>query len=822
MTRPGAASWPTSSTPTSSRPSSTPTGRCWSSPAPARARRGCSPTASPTSSTTQGVSPFEILAITFTNKAADEMKHRVGALVGPVAEKMWVSTFHSACVRILRRDASRLGYPSSFTIYDQADAAAPHRLRASATSASTPSGSRPRSVHATISAAKNDARRRRRVRRPGRGRSSSARSPTSTASTRRRLRKAGAMDFDDLLTVDRRAVPRRSPDVLAHYQQRFKHVLVDEYQDTNRGPERARPPARRASTATSASSATATSACRPARSCRRRRARADRARSRSATRCSAPRRLGRRGPATVTAREGGPLHAARSYEVDGRRRELRGHAAPHRPGSARAARPASWLVYLMHRADRGYRIGLTKSVRSNEPGEPRHRASRPHEPGARRRSCGSCGSATRRAEAAYWEAWFAAEYGLPTALLPRRRPRRWRWTRTGSQRLYDELDTETAAKALMDDLDLHPDFPHHRAAERRTAPDAEPHDVRRPPTAAVGYHRVQWSLEPRRRRRAARARPGCRVRPGKRRQLRFETVAARTTREAVDAGQCDRRRRRPRDPPAGDASTGTVYDFTPLCAPAPRHDGARRGATGGSSRRVVDDGRGRATTTGPVYDLEVDRTHTYVADGVLVHNSIYRFRGADIRNILEFEEAFPDATRDRARAELPVDPDDPRRRQRGHRQQPRPQAEGAVDRARAAASCIVRYHADDESDEAQWVGPRDRRPPRRRRPPVGRRAPSSTGPTPRAGSSRSACMRVGIPYKVVGGTRFYDRREIKDALAYLQGGRQPGRRVSREAGRSTCPSGASATPPSAGSTPGPPPTASPFIEALRAAPTRRA
>src|SRR3954451_15580647 len=69
-----------------------------------------------------GASPFSILAITFTNKAADEMKNRVGALVGPVAEKMWVSTFHSACVRILRRDATRLGYRSSFTIYDQSDA----------------------------------------------------------------------------------------------------------------------------------------------------------------------------------------------------------------------------------------------------------------------------------------------------------------------------------------------------------------------------------------------------------------------------------------------------------------------------------------------------------------------------------------------------------------------------------------------------------------------------------------------------------------------------------------------------------------------------
>src|SRR5919109_4163440 len=69
----------------------------------------------------QRVSPFALLAITFTNKAAGEMKERVGALVGPVAHRMWVSTFHSACARILRREASHLGIRSSFSIYDQSD-----------------------------------------------------------------------------------------------------------------------------------------------------------------------------------------------------------------------------------------------------------------------------------------------------------------------------------------------------------------------------------------------------------------------------------------------------------------------------------------------------------------------------------------------------------------------------------------------------------------------------------------------------------------------------------------------------------------------------
>ena len=178
----------------------------------------------------EGVSPFEILAITFTNKAAGEMKERVAALVGPVAEKMWVSTFHAACVRILRRDAGRLGFPSSFTIYDQSDA---DRLTSYVIRdlGLDPKKFPPKSVHASISAAKNDGL-----------------DPVSYAARagsifdrkiaevfveyQARLLKAGAMDFDDLLNNTVRLF-REHPDVLETYQRRFRHVLVDEYQDTN-------------------------------------------------------------------------------------------------------------------------------------------------------------------------------------------------------------------------------------------------------------------------------------------------------------------------------------------------------------------------------------------------------------------------------------------------------------------------------------------------------------------------------------------------------------------------------------------------------------
>ena len=178
-----------------------------------------------------GVSPFEILAITFTNKAAGEMKERVAALVGPVAEKMWVSTFHSACVRILRRDGNRLGFPSSFTIYDQSDA---ERLTGYVIRdlGLDPKKFPARSVHGTISAAKNDG-----LDPAGFAARAGSIFDRKIADVfveyQSRLLRAGAMDFDDLLTNTVRLF-REHPDVLETYQRRFRHVLVDEYQDTNR------------------------------------------------------------------------------------------------------------------------------------------------------------------------------------------------------------------------------------------------------------------------------------------------------------------------------------------------------------------------------------------------------------------------------------------------------------------------------------------------------------------------------------------------------------------------------------------------------------
>jgi DNA helicase-2/ATP-dependent DNA helicase PcrA len=172
-----------------------------------------------------------ILAITFTNKAANEMKSRVGALVGGAVRAMWVSTFHSACVRILRREASRLGYRSGFSIYDDADSLRLLNLVLRDLDLDVKRFP-PKAMKAVISKAKNEL-----VDYESFAGQDDGFYHEQVADVYRlyqqRLLAASAMDFDDLLMVTVELFGA-FPDVLAAYQERFRYVLVDEYQDTNR------------------------------------------------------------------------------------------------------------------------------------------------------------------------------------------------------------------------------------------------------------------------------------------------------------------------------------------------------------------------------------------------------------------------------------------------------------------------------------------------------------------------------------------------------------------------------------------------------------
>ncbi len=177
------------------------------------------------------ISPWNILAITFTNKAAGEMRERVDNLVGFGAESIWVSTFHSMCVRILRRHITRLGYDTSFTIYDADDQKSIMKAICKKLNIDTKQ-LKERAIMSAISSAKDELVDVEEFEKIAGGDKNQCKIAAAYREYQRQLRDNHALDFDDLIvkTVE---LFRHCPDVLDNYQERFRYIMVDEYQDTN-------------------------------------------------------------------------------------------------------------------------------------------------------------------------------------------------------------------------------------------------------------------------------------------------------------------------------------------------------------------------------------------------------------------------------------------------------------------------------------------------------------------------------------------------------------------------------------------------------------
>ncbi len=702
-----------------------------------------------------GVYPTEILAVTFTNKAAGEMKHRVVDLVGPQADQIWVSTFHSSGVRILRVYGEFVGLKSGFVIYDDGDQL--DVLKTVLESIPSAGDTNPRYLRSVIDRAKSNLWTPEDLAREAEDWISGMPREVAVEGYKRyqsAMRRANAIDFGDLLSLTVQLF-RDHPEVLDKVQQRAVFIHVDEYQDTNKAqyefarlladkyrnllvvgdPDQCLPPETLIRTSRG---------CVPIESV----SEGDHVFGTGAT--------GDLVSSRVTHIKRGQFSGSlRVVKAGGR--TLKG--TPHHVVLSRMVmEKGKHFVYLMYRADRGYRVGLTKSVRSNDAGWEdfgfRVRMNQEHAD-----KLWILRVVESRAEAAYWEAFYAAKYNLPTQLF-HGVGRGLAMDEAMLERLFRELDTASGAERLMHDLELHPEFPHYRpqnGARRQSLNLVMFQDFRNGP---VGYHRIQWSSN---REDIAQKllKAGLPMRSNGRGGYRIELCrkeypeALEIARQIAAVGGMDIQRRA--------QINGQMYAFTPL---SHLHPGMRVLVQEGDTLKEASvDSIEREDYDGPVFDLEVEPTHTYLANGILVHNSIYRFRGADIQNILDYQHDYPDAVIYRLEENYRSNA---RILQIANKviAQNTERLEKILRPVKPEGEPVRFYKAPDHRAEADFVS---NRVEHLRGTGVSLDKISilyRTNAQSRALEERF--LRSSIPVRLVGGVSFYDRQEIRDILSFAR------------------------------------------------------
>jgi DNA helicase-2/ATP-dependent DNA helicase PcrA len=704
----------------------------------------------------------EILAITFTNKAAQEMRERVELLVGRATRAMWVMTFHAACVRMLRADAHRLGYTRQFTIYDAADS---RRLIKKCLDdlGVDPKRFTPRAMQSQISDAKNKLRS-----------SEEYREMVSSyfeqtvadvyAHYEREIHRMNAMDFDDLL-VRAVNVLELFQEVRDRYANAFRWILVDEYQDTNHAQYRWLQllASEHRNLAVVGDDDQCLVAGTPV------------TMGDGSTKPIEDVQVGDEVLSCYGSGDFRPAQVARTHTAwasDGiaittgsGRRIVSTPEHTHFAGYRLGHTPACHDTYLMWRGGKGFRIGVSRTYRGADGKSHAGVTTR----AMQERADGSWILRVHDSddEARASEAELSLRYGIPTLPFVARPTARGRGL-VGNQALIDRVfagvDSVGGGLALLEEEGLSLDHPHHvpRSFEgrRRNVTVTLCGDRRgRTPmhTIAVGGR----DDEARRALEAA----GLSVRPAKRgsSSWRYES-AFKSFDDLMDVVwriqtalpvhvRCVAR--------LGGGGSGecNTLPFTPAASVKP-----------GMSIFTADGGYDVVETVervpigGPVHDLDVEHTHNFVAGSLVTHNSIYAFRGADITNILEFEDFYPDAhvvrleQNYRSTQTILSAANAVVANNRGRKEKSLWTDVGEGDKVR------IRELADEHA-EARFVAAE-----------IERMVDEGVSRSEIAVFYRTNAqsrvledmlVRAQIGYQVIGGTKFYERAEIRDAIAYL-------------------------------------------------------